>query len=179
MNNATAYPLLIVSWKGMSLESRIADERQLLIRRVMAFYWTFHIIVTAILADFVMNDKYSTLMSTFLIILQLNIIKIFESLSGMYSKAMIVETVSTSLIEYMQGRFLKCLESKHEYLECVEHVSSDIIKDLHEFEIEMKWYRLLLYSFLWKVPRHAKYITEKDFAKEAYENVLNGGVHIF
>lgn len=175
MNNATAYPLLIVSWKGMSLESRIADERQSLIRRVMAFYWVFHIVVTVLLAFFVVNEKYSVLMSTFLIILQLNIIKIYESLNNMYSKAMAVETVSTSMIEYMQGRFLKCLESKQQYLECVEHVSSDIIKDLREFETEMKWYWLLLYSFLWKVPRHAKYITEKDFAKEAYENVLNGG----
>jgi hypothetical protein len=146
----------------------------------MAFYWVFHIIVTAgLLAFFAVDEKYSVLRSTFLIILQLNITKIFESLNGMYSKAMTVETVSTSLIEYMKGKLLRYLETKHKYLECVEHVSSDIIKDLYDFEIEMKWYRLLLYSFLWKVPRHTKYITEKDFAKEAYENILNRWVHNF
>jgi hypothetical protein len=178
MINADAYPLLITCWKDLSLESRISDERQKTIRRVMMGYWIFHIIVTGILTAFVVVDKYPSLMSTFLIILQLYIIKIFESLNGMYSKVMTVEMVSTPLVEYMQEKFFKCLEKKREYIHSVEHVSSDILHDLRYFEKEMKWYTLVLSSLLWKVPKHSKFITEKDVSKESFENVLNGGTYI-
>lgn len=177
MINADAYPLLITCWKDLSLESRVSDERQKTIRKVMTGYWVFHVIITGVLTTFIVIDTYPNLMSTFLIILQLYIIKIFESLNGMYSKVMTVETVSIPLVGYMQDRIFKCLEAKSDHIYGVEYVSSDILNDLREFEKEMKWYVLVLSSFLWKVPKHSKFITGKDTAKEAFENVLNGGVY--
>ena len=172
MSNSDVYPLLIVCWKELSNESRISDERQSTIRRVMVFYWIFHVIITGILTGFIVIDSYPTLMSTFLIILQLNIIKIFESLFGMYSKAMHVETVTTSLIDYLQGKFFHCLEKKIEYIHCVEEVSGDILHDLREFEMEMVWYWLLLHAIVWKVPKHSKFITEHNVAKDQFEKCI-------
>ncbi|ABU44233.1 hypothetical protein AR158_C688L [Paramecium bursaria Chlorella virus AR158] len=179
MINADSYPLLITCWKNLSFESRMTDERQTTIRRVMTFYWFVHVILTALFTIFVIVDMYPNLMSTFLIILQLYIIKIFESLNEMYSKVMNVEMTSISLIEYIQDELFKCIEEKHDHLYRVEHVSSNILCDLREFEIEMKWYILILSSFFWKVPKHSNFITKKDVAKEVFENILKKNVDIF
>lgn len=154
------------------------------IRKIMGMFWIFHMILTITMTIVIIRQELVVLMSTFLVILQLYITKIFESLNRMYDKAMVVQTnvryVRADMIEiakrYATQLNLAMTEEHMNlmYIDVIDNASTRIKnlsqfieKDVDAFIDDMNIASLIINALLWKSPEYTRYL-EKDAVRTEF-----------
>jgi len=154
------------------------------IRKIMGMFWIVHMMLTITMTIMIIRQDLVVLMSTFLVILQLYITKIFESLNRIYDKAMIVQSnmryVRADMIDiakrYATQMSLAMTEEHMSllYIDVIENASTRIKnlsqfieKDVEAFVDDMKIVSLVINALLWKSPEYTRYL-EKDAVRTEF-----------
>lgn len=154
------------------------------IRKIMGMFWICHMILTITMTIIIIRQELVVLMSTFLVILQLYITKIFESLNRTYDKAMVVQTnvryVRADMIEIAKRYATQlnfAMTEEHMnlmYVDVIDNASTRIKnlsqfieKDVDAFIDDMKIASLIINALLWKSPEYTRYL-EKDAVRTEF-----------
>jgi hypothetical protein len=150
------------------------------IGHTMIFFWAFHIIATAIMTLLIIipPDTDNMLISTFMIILQLMVTKIFESTNKMYENCMRIQsnvsdikmTILNILKEY--NDFIWTNADLHDHVtEYLSILNGRIIADLEAYSRNMHLLNIIGNSFLWKSPEYTPYL-EKGVIQDKFATIM-------
>ena len=150
------------------------------IGHTMIFFWVFHIVAVAIMTLFTIlpPESDSVLIGTFMIILQLMVTKIFESLNKMYDNCMRIQ----SNVSDIQMTILNILKDYNDFIwvnadlndhvtEYLSVLNERIITDLDAYSRNMQMLNIVGNSFLWKSPEYTPYL-EKDMIRDKFTTIM-------
>jgi hypothetical protein len=150
------------------------------IGNTMIFFWVFHIVSVAILTLFTIlpPDNDTVLLGSLMIILQLMVTKIFESLNKMYDNCMRIQ----SNVSDIQMTILNILKEYNDFIitnaKLLDHVTEHlsilnerIIADLEAYSRNMHILTIVGNSFLWKSPEYTPYL-EKDVIRDKFATIM-------
>lgn len=161
----------------------IDDDGHKKISKITIFFWGFHLSITISLFFFIVmyDGTIDTTAGTGLVILQLMVSKIFESVNRLYDNALKIQSntadikdVIINIIKDYYNVFDSSKKDDPEYERCIESIAileSQIRDDLLVYSRNMRAWKIIANSFFWKSPEHTP-LLEKDVIKEKLLRII-------
>ncbi|AGE49551.1 hypothetical protein ATCVCan0610SP_634L [Acanthocystis turfacea Chlorella virus Can0610SP] len=161
----------------------IDDDGHKKISKINIFFWGFHLSITISLFFFIVmyDGTIDTTAGTGLLILQLMVSKIFESINRLYDNALKIQSntadikdVILSIIKDYHTLFDSPEKKDPEYERCIESIAvldNQIRDDLIVYSKNMRTWKIVVNSFFWKSPDHTPML-EKDVIKEKLLRII-------
>lgn len=153
------------------------------ITRITNFFWTLHLSMTVVLFYFTLSKQHNVdaIGGTGLVILQLMVTKIFDTMNRLYDNAVTIQSntvgikdVIISIIKEYYKVFDMPAITDNEYESCIESIAildNQIRDDLITYSKNMRTWKIILNSFFWKSPDYTP-LLEKDAIKEKLLRIL-------
>jgi hypothetical protein len=162
----------------------IDDDGHKKISKINIFFWGVHLSITiSLFCLIVLQDgTIDTTAGTGLVILQLMVSKIFESVNRLYDNALKIQSntadikdVIISIIKDYYNVFDTAKKDDPEYERCIESIAvldHQIRDDLVVYSKSMRTWKIIVNSFFWKSPEHTP-LLEKDVIKEKLLRIIS------
>ena len=161
----------------------IDDDGHKKISKITIFFWGVHLSITiSLFCIIVVHDgTIDTTAGTGLVILQLMVSKIFDSVNRLYDNALKIQSntadikdVILSLIRDYHTLFDSSKKNDPEYERCIESIAildHQIRDDLVVYSKNMRAWKIAVNSFFWNSPDHTP-LLEKDVIKEKLLRII-------
>ncbi|AGE55718.1 hypothetical protein ATCVMN08101_668L [Acanthocystis turfacea Chlorella virus MN0810.1] len=162
----------------------VDDDGHKKISMINNFFWGTHLSVTITLFAFIVmyDGILDSAAGTGLVILQLMVTKIFESINRLYDNALMIQSntvdikdVIINIIKDYHSVFDTSKKDDPEYERCIESIAvldHQIRDDLVTYSKNMRTWRIVVNSFFWKSPDHTP-LLEKDAIKEKLLRIIS------
>jgi hypothetical protein len=162
----------------------IDDDGHKKISKINIFFWGVHLSITiSLFCLIVLQDgTIDTTAGTGLVILQLMVSKIFESVNRLYDNALKIQSntadikdVIISIIKEYYNVFDTEKKDDPEYERCIESIAvldHQIRDDLVVYSKSMRTWKIIVNGFFWKSPEHTP-LLEKDVIKEKLLRIIS------
>ncbi|AGE50231.1 hypothetical protein ATCVCanal1_560L [Acanthocystis turfacea Chlorella virus Canal-1] len=161
----------------------IDDDGHKKISKINIFFWGVHLSITiSLFCLIVLQDgTIDTTAGTGLVILQLMVSKIFESVNRLYDNALKIQSntadIKDVIINIIKDYYNVFDASKKdpEYERCLESIAildHQIRDDLVVYARSMRAWKIVVNSFFWKSPEHTP-LLEKDVIKEKLLRIIS------
>ena len=167
----------------------IDDDGHKKISNINNFFWGVHLSITiSLFCLIVLHDgTIDSTAGTGLVILQLMVSKIFETINRLYDNALKIQSntadikdVIITLIKDYYNVFDMSKRNDPEYERCIESIAvldHQIRDDLDVYSRSMRTWKIIVNSFFWKSPEHTP-LLEKDAIKEKLLRIISRMVAI-
>ena len=164
------------------IPANIPENGHKKISRITSIFWLVHLSLTACIFYLIAAEDIEKVWANCLVVLQLMITKVFESMNRLYDNSLTVQSnaaditdIILTLIKDYYNVFEPQNYSDADCERCVESISvldHQIRDDLDIYSKNMRAWKIIVNSFFWKSPDHTPLLVDKDAIKNRLLRII-------